>query len=128
MTTFTFMNVLVIGASLKPERYSFKAINMLKEFDHNIFALGLRKGIVNEIVIDTDLNTVVPKAIKIDTVTLYLNSARQLEYYDFIVCLKPRRVIFNPGTENDEFYRVLDKANIDYEIACTLVLLRTGLF
>lgn len=122
------MNVLVIGASLKPERYSFKAINMLKEFDHNIFALGLRKGIVNEIVIDTDLNTVVPKAIKIDTVTLYLNSARQLEYYDFIVGLKPRRVIFNPGTENDEFYRVLDKANIDYEIACTLVLLRTGLF
>jgi predicted CoA-binding protein len=122
------MNVLVIGASVKKERYSNIAIHMLKEFKHNIFALGLRNGNVNGIEIDTDMDTVVPKTVKIDTVTLYLNEVRQKSYYDFIIRLNPKRVIFNPGTENDEFYELLEKLNIKYEVACTLVLLRTGLF
>jgi predicted CoA-binding protein len=122
------MNVLVIGASTKPERYSNIAINMLKEFDHSIYALGLRNGVVNEIEISTSTETVVPENVEIDTVTLYLNEARQEAYYDYIIGLKPRRVIFNPGTENTEFYGLLEKANIEYEVACTLVLLRTKLF
>lgn len=125
---FTIMNVLVIGASLKKERYSNIAINMLTEFQHNIYALGLRKGVVNSTEIKTDRDIVVPSDVEIDTVTLYLNSVRQVEYYDYIIGLNPKRVIFNPGTENDEFYKLLEKANIEYEVACTLVLLRTNLF
>ncbi len=61
----------------------------------------------------------------VDTVTLYLNAKRQEEYYDYIISLKPRRVIFNPGTENFEFEKLLKKNAIYAEIACTLVLLRT---
>jgi len=122
------MNVLVIGASLKPVRFSNIAINMLTEFHHNIYALGLRSGFVNGVEIETDKNKVVPSNVEIDTVTLYLNATRQKECYDYILELKPKRVIFNPGTENDEFYDLLSKSNIDYEVACTLILLRTGLF
>jgi len=118
------MKVLVIGASLKTERYSNIAINMLTEFEHTVFALGLRKGIVNDVNIVTEKTDYKD----IDTVTLYLNSGRQSEYYDYIIGLKPKRVIFNPGTENVTFYNLLEKENINFEIACTLVLLRTGLF
>jgi len=122
------MNVLVIGASLKTVRYSNVAINMLTEFHHNIYALGLRSGFVNGVKIETDRNKVVPSNVEIDTVTLYLNATRQKECYDYILELKPKRVIFNPGTENNEFYDLLSKSNINYEEACTLILLRTGLF
>jgi len=122
------MNVLVIGASLKPQRYSNLALNMLKEFDHSVYALGLRGGAVNGVEIGTDQNTVVPGNIKIDIITLYLNETRQKEYYDYVIGLKPKRVIFNPGTENEEFYDLLSKSNVAYEVACTLILLRTGLF
>jgi len=118
------MNVLVIGASLKPERYSNSAIKMLNEFKHTVYALGLRNGIVDGVELFTDQ---IPIEF-IDTVTLYLNSSRQKEYYDYIIGLNPKRVIFNPGTENSEFYELLEKKNITYEVACTLVLLRTGLF
>lgn len=122
------MNVLIIGASLKKERYSNIAINMLTEFKHTVYALGLRKGTVKGIEIETDRDLVVPSNVDIDTVTLYLNPSRQKAYYDYIIGLKPNRIIFNPGTENDEFYELLEKSSIKYEVACTLVLLRTGLF
>ena len=62
----------------------------------------------------------------IDTVTLYVGPQRQPAYYDYILSLKPRRVIFNPGTENEEFYKILKDNNIEAEVACTLVLLGTG--
>lgn len=122
------MNVLVIGASLKAERYSNIAINMLNEYKHQVYAFGLRKGTVAGTEVVTELDKVVPSTELVDTVTLYLNPKRQAEYYDYIIGLEPKRVIFNPGTENSEFYDLLDKANIDYEVACTLVLLRTNLF
>jgi len=118
------MNVLVIGASLKPERYSNIAIKMLTEYKHTVFALGLRKGNIDGVELFTE-----QIAIKgIDTVTLYLNENRQKEFYEYIIGLNPQRVIFNPGTENSEFYALLDKSMIEYEVACTLVLLRTELF
>ena len=60
------------------------------------------------------------------TIQLYLNSKNQQEYYDYIISLKPRRVVFNPGTENPEFYEILKQNNIDFEVACTLVLLATN--
>ena len=85
-------------------------------------AFGLNEGVVNGVKIDTTL-----KPYKdVDTVTLYLNAKRQKEYYNYILSLKPNRVIFNPGTENPEFYQLLKEHNINFEIACTLVLLSTN--
>lgn len=118
------MNVLVIGASLKPERYSNKAIKMLKEYNHTVFAIGLREGDVNGVKIQKGF----PNLVNIDTVTLYLNPQRQVDYYQYIIDLKPKRVIFNPGTENDDFYILLRENNIKVEVACTLVLLRSNMF
>jgi len=113
---------LVIGASLKPERYSNKAINMLIANEIETKAFGLREGEVAGITIDTQL---LPYT-EIDTVTLYVNAKRQPQFYDYIISLKPKRVIFNPGTENVEFQELLSKENIAFEEACTLVLLSTG--
>ena len=110
---------LVLGASLKEARYSFKAINKLKENNIPVVALGLRKGKVAAIVVDTEM---VPYK-NIDTVTLYLNPKRQEVYYDYIISLEPKRVIFNPGTENTYFVKLLQENNIETEVACTLVLL-----
>ena len=113
---------LVLGASLKPERYSNMAIHKLINFNHEVNAFGLKEGDVAGVSIDTEL-----KSYKnVDTVTLYLNPQRQNAYYDYIIGLKPERVIFNPGTENSEFYQLLADNNISYEVACTLVLLSTG--
>ena len=113
---------LVLGASLKPERYSNIAINRLVNYNHEVKAFGLREGEIAGISIDTELLDYEG----IDTVTLYLNPARQAQYYDYIIELNPKRVIFNPGTENPEFYKLLSENNIEYEVACTLVLLGTN--
>ena len=113
---------LVIGASLKSQRYSNLAINRLKKHNHEVKAYGLKMGEVAGVSIDTEL---LPYE-SIDTVTLYLNPKRQVDYYDYIIGIKPNRVIFNPGTENPEFYKLLEAHNINYEVACTLVLLGTA--
>jgi predicted CoA-binding protein len=115
---------LVLGATTKPERYAFKAVNMLVEKGHSVLALGQNAGEVAGVKIQT-------KAIplkNIDTVTLYLNPTRQRDYYNYIVEAKPKRVIFNPGTENPEFYQLLKLNDIKVEVACTLVLLATNQF
>ena len=113
---------LVLGASTKPERYSFKATTLLVEKGHSVLAIGQNTGEIAGIKIYT-------KAIplsQINTVSLYLNPARQRDYYNYIVEAKPKRVIFNPGTENPEFYQLLKLNNIKVEVACTLVLLTTN--
>jgi predicted CoA-binding protein len=113
---------LVLGASTKPDRYAYKAITMLVEKGHSVLAIGQNTGEVAGIKIYT-------KAIPlsgIDTVTLYLNPARQRDYYNYIVETKPKRVVFNPGTENPEFYQLLKLNKIKVEVACTLVLLTTN--
>lgn len=113
---------LVIGASTNPNRYSNIAIKRLIDKGLPVLALGLRKGKVLDVDIDDE-----KLAYKnVDTVTLYLNPKRQEEYYDYIVSLQPRRVIFNPGTENMEFVKLLKNNQIESEIACTLVLLSTN--
>jgi predicted CoA-binding protein len=117
---------LVIGASLKSIRYSNIAINMLLDYEHEVIAIGLRKGSIRGVNIITSIENFTET--EIDTITLYLNASRQEAYYDFIVKIKPKRVIFNPGTENWEFMGLLEKKGIDYEVACNLVLLRTGQF
>jgi len=113
---------LVLGASLKPNRYSNYAVQRLVVNNVDVIAFGLREGDVSGIKIDTDL---VPYE-DVHTVTLYLNAKRQKDYYNYIVSLKPERVIFNPGTENPELYQILSENNIDFEAACTLVLLSTN--
>jgi len=113
---------LILGASLHTYRYSNMAIKKLVENDIDVVAIGLRKGIVAGIPIDTELK----QYKNIHTVSLYLNPQRQKEYYNYIVSLEPKRVIFNPGTENFEFIKLLEEKNIHYEIACTLVMLSLG--
>ncbi len=113
---------LVIGASLKENRYSNIAINRLTMYGHPVVAIGLKKGEVADVEIATEM----VDYENIDTVTLYLNPQRQEEYYDYIISLKPKRVVFNPGTENPEFYKLLKENNIESEVACTLVLLGTN--
>ncbi len=120
---------LVIGASLKPQRYSNIAIHKLIAYHHKVVAIGLRKGLVAGVAILTTKSEeeLCKLSIKnIHTVTLYLNSKRQEAYYNFIISLNPKRVIFNPGTENEDFYKLLEKNKILYEVACTLVLLTTS--
>jgi predicted CoA-binding protein len=113
---------VVIGATSKPEKYAYKAITMLVEKGYSVLAIGQNAGEVAGIKIQT-------KAIplkNIDTITLYLNPTRQRDYYNYIVESKPKRVIFNPGTENPEFYQLLELNAIQVEVACTLVLLATN--
>ncbi len=113
---------LVIGASTNPSRYSFLAINKLVDNDHPVVAVGLKEGTVAGVEILKDK----PQFESLDTITLYLNSKNQEQYYDYILSLNPKRVIFNPGTENPEFYSILKKNNIEVDVACTLVLLGTN--
>ncbi|CAM3312705.1 CoA-binding protein [Zobellia roscoffensis] len=113
---------LVFGVSLKTNRYSNLAVNRL--LDHNIEteAFGLREGKIRELQIKTNLN----EFQNIHTITLYIGPARQPEYIDKILQLRPKRVIFNPGTENPDFYKILEEEGIEVLVACTLVLLATG--
>jgi len=115
---------LVIGASDNPERYSYKAIKMLRQHGHPVVAVGKHPGKVE----DVEFLEAIPEGLHPDTVTLYINTGIQKEYYDKVVALKPRRVIFNPGTENNEFESLVQKNGIEPVEACTLVLLSTNQF
>lgn len=113
---------LVLGATTKPDRYAFRAINMLVQKGHTVVAIGQNTGEVAGVTIQT-------KAVpvkNIDTVTLYLNPTRQRDYYNYIIEAQPKRVVFNPGTENPELYQLLELNDIKAEVACTLVLLATN--
>lgn len=113
---------LIIGASNNPERYAYKAAQRLLAYGHEIELLGLRPEVIFEKTIDTER-----KQYKgLDTVTLYVGPQRQPDYYDYVLSLKPKRVIFNPGTENEEFEKLLTDNGINAEEACTLVLLGMG--
>jgi len=113
---------LVIGASTNPVRYSHMAVHQLRAHNHEVLGLARRKGEVADIEIQTDF----PKHKNIHTVTLYVGPKHQPEYYEPVLKLQPKRVIFNPGTENDEFNRKLTEAGIEAIEACTLVMLSTG--
>ena len=113
---------LVLGASPNPQRYSYIAINRLRSHNHPTVAIGRRKGMVGDIDIDMERRPIEG----VDTITLYLNASNQKQYYDYILSLKPKRIIFNPGAENDELYDLARKNGIQPMEACTLVLLSTG--
>lgn len=116
------MKTLVIGASSKPERYSYQAIERLVAKQHNVIALGVKRGEVNGILIHTDKKD----WEGVDTVSLYVGPVHQENYIDYVLRLNPRRVLFNPGTENPAFEARLNQAGIQAERACTLVLLSTN--
>jgi uncharacterized protein len=113
---------LVMGASDNPSRYSFLAINRLVQHGHPVVAIGRKKVKVQGVDVETEQMPF----DGVDTVTLYLNPMHQQPYLDYIVGLKPKRVIFNPGTENDELQSRLHQAGIPFMEACTLVMLSTG--
>ncbi|MFK7984086.1 MAG: CoA-binding protein [Saprospiraceae bacterium] len=113
---------LVLGASLKPHRYSNMAINRLVNYNHEVVAIGLREGIVADVPIVKEK----PNLKDVDTITLYMNPRRQVALYDYILDLTPKRIIFNPGTENMELIKLAQAKGIKTEIACTLVMLSVG--
>jgi len=113
---------LVLGASENPARYSNIAINRLVSYGHPVVAIGKRKGEVRGVEIMTEH----PEMNDIDTITLYLNPTNQIPYYNYILSLHPKRVIFNPGTENDELEKKLVQKGVLTQEACTLVMLGTG--
>ena len=112
---------VVIGASLNPQRYSFLAINRLRLHGHEVIAIGLKEGEVAGVKIRTDQ----PQLNDVDTVTMYVGEKNQAPLYDYILSLNPKRVIFNPGSENDHFEKMLQENHIETEEACTLTLLAT---
>lgn len=113
---------LVLGASDNPSRFSYLAINRLRAYDHPVIAVGKKVGQVQDVIISKDH---VP-ADDVDTIALYLRASNQVEYYDYILSLQPKRIIFNPGTENDELVQKAEENNIEPVIGCTLVMLSTG--
>jgi hypothetical protein len=118
----TAKKTLVLGASDNPSRYSFLAINRLRANNHPVLAVGRKKTKVLDVNVETE------KKVEegVDTVTLYLNENNQKEYYDYIFSLHPKRIIFNPGTENEELAAMAKSKGIQPIEACTLVMLSTG--
>lgn len=113
---------LVLGASDNPSRYSYMAIKRLAAHNHPVIAVGKKETTVGNIAIHKEHI----QEEGIDTVTLYLNPQNQKEYYDYILNLHPKRIIFNPGTENQELIKKAQDAGIEPFIGCTLVMLGTG--
>ncbi|WP_295120391.1 CoA-binding protein [uncultured Chitinophaga sp.] len=113
---------VVIGASPNPDRYSFLAVNKLRAHNHPVVAIGKRAGDIN----GTPVIAEHPALENVDTITLYMNPTRQQEYYGYILSLNPKRIIFNPGTENPELEAMAEKQGIKTMEACTLVMLGTG--
>ena len=117
-------NVLILGASTNPSRYSHMATVALCEKGHSVFPVGVKKGEIRGHEIESEF----PENQPIDTITLYLNPSRQLEYYDRILESGTKRIIFNPGTENVELADMAIRKGIKPEMACTLVMLSVGTF
>jgi uncharacterized protein len=113
---------LVLGASDNPARYSYLAIQRLRRYDHPVVAIGRKNTQVADIPISKEKKPF----DNVDTITFYLNPLHQKEYYDYILSLKPKRLIFNPGAENEELEELAKQNNIQTIEACTLVLLSTG--
>lgn len=113
---------VIIGASSNPERYSYKATKSLKAHGHKVYPVGIKEGNIEGEKILT--NKPVPNDV--DTVTMYLSEKNQKDWYDYILSLKPKRIIFNPGAENPELVEVAAKQGVESVEACTLVMLSIG--
>ena len=117
---------VVLGASNNPERYSYLAVQLMQSRGIDFIPLGIRRGKTGDKEILDIRNK--PVIDNVDTITIYMNPVRQKEYYDYILSLKPRRIIFNPGTENGELIRLAQEANILIVEHCSIVMLQSGIF
>ncbi|MCF8302340.1 MAG: CoA-binding protein [Bacteroidales bacterium] len=115
---------LVIGASPKPVRFSHQCVKELTQHQHPVIALGNREGEIDGVPIQKGK----PQMEDVHTITLYLGPKNQQEYYDYILGLKPERIIFNPGTENDELKLMAEQQGIQTVMSCTLMMLSYGTF
>jgi uncharacterized protein len=115
---------VIVGATDNPGRYAFSAASMLKSRGHEIVLLGIKKGTV----MGTEIQDIraMPQIDDVDTITLYIGPQRQPEWYEYLIGLKPKRIIFNPGTENSEFDKLAREHGIETGRYCTLVLLSTN--
>lgn len=118
------LKTVVIGASENPERYSNRAVRMLKQHGHSVVAVGLRSGSIDGVEIKTGF----PAEENVDTVTLYVGPANQSAWLPYIASLHPKRLILNPGTENDTITNWAKEHNIEPVEACTLVMLSVGTY
>ncbi len=115
---------LVLGASQNPDRYSYKAITQLRKHGFTVIAESLKHGKVADVAFTPYFTA----NQDVHTISLYLGPKNQIAYYDYIIALQPKRVIFNPGTENEDLYILLKANNIEYLEACTLVMLSIGVY
>jgi hypothetical protein len=113
---------LVLGVSLNPERYSYMAVRKLKFNNIPVVAVGMREGEINGVIVEKPF----PKFEGIHTVTLYIGPKNLPVFYDYILDINPKRVIFNPGTENPEFEEILTANGIEVIRGCTLIMISSG--
>lgn len=121
--SMTLKKTLVLGASLKPERYAYHAIIKLRAAGHPVLAIGRQAGTIADVQVHTQMD---PTWTNIDTVSLYLQAAHQEQYFEALLQCQPKRVLFNPGTENPLLSKQLWDKGIETENACNLVLLSTN--
>ncbi len=115
---------LVIGATQNPARYAYKAIHKLRYYNHPVVAVGLKEGLVDDVKIETGK----PEFKDLDTVTMYVSKENQKPLEDYILSLKPKRIVFNPGAENAELKQKAEAIGIECVEACTLVMLTVGAY
>jgi uncharacterized protein len=124
MANTKMKKTVIIGATNNPSRYAYLAAGMLSEYKHEFIPMGIKKGDVYGKPILNIYQR--PEISDVDTVTLYIGPRHQPEHYEYILGLKPKRVIFNPGAENPEFEKMIEDSGAEAWEACTLVLLRSG--
>lgn len=115
---------IVLGASPNPARYSFKAVKSLLRYGHEVIAVGFRPGVIYEKFIQRGM----PPIDNVHTIALYIGPDRQEEYHDYILSIRPKRIIFNPGTINEQFMKELAEKGVEVVEGCTLVMLDSGEF
>ncbi len=115
---------LVLGASPRPERYANMAVKRLRRAGHEVLAVGLRPGWIDDVPIETR----VPEGVLVDTITLYVGPAALEAWRDKLLDLSPRRIIFNPGTEHPAFAQQASRRGVEVVVGCTLVMLSAGTY
>jgi len=117
---------VVVGASLNPARYAYRAAHMLTEYGHPMIPLSIKRGeLAGKAILDLRQK---PFISDVDTLTLYIGPRHQAQWINYLLSLSPRRIIFNPGTENPDFMGQAEYQGIEVLQACTLVMLQTGIY
>ena len=118
------MKTVIVGATPNTSRYAFMAAERLVEHDHEIVPIGIKRGVV----LGKDILPIrqTPEITDVHTITMYIGPMHQSEYYTYLLGLNPKRIIFNPGTENDEFMQLARDQEIEVVTGCTLVMLGVG--